>query len=111
MRILLVLLVGAWIVATAHAAFGNPFLICNPDASGTFDLVAYQEGSVVTKDPLVGSACHADLAVPFAIPGKHTFTVWFESSLNGAKSVSVPFSFTPAANGAPGPVGTGVSAK
>lgn len=111
MKYLLAILVCAWAAAMAHSVFGAPFLICNPDASGTFDLVVYQEGSVVTKDALVSGACHADLAAPFAIPGKHSFTVWFESSLNGAKSVSVPFSFTPAANGAPGPAGTGVSAK
>lgn len=105
------LLFGLFLLGLSGTGNAFPFLTCNPDTTGTFDLVVYQEGSVVTKDPLVAGACHADVAASFAIPGKHNLTVWFESSLNGAKSVSVPFSFTPAVNGGSGPAGLGVSAK
>lgn len=105
------LLFGLFLLGLSGTGVAAPFLICDPDPSGTFDLVAYQEGSVITKSPLIASACHADLAAAFAIPGKHNLTVWFESSLNGAKSVSAPFSFTPAVNGASGPGNPGVSAK
>jgi hypothetical protein len=70
---------------------------------------AWQEGTTVNRSSLVAGACHADLAGPFAIPGAHSITVWFESSLNGAKSVAVPFAFAPYQGGQAGPGHIGIS--
>lgn len=98
-----------WILLSPCIAQAAPFLVSGPESSGLADTCAYQEGAVVTRTPLVAGACHADWAAIVSIPGTHTVTVWFESSLNGAKSVATPFSFTPYQAGGAGPGSVGIS--
>ena len=85
MRALLLLLL---ISGGAQAA---PFLVCDADQSKTADVLACQEGTVITRTPLVNSACRADLSAVTA--GAHSLSCWFESSLWGTQSAAVPFQF------------------
>lgn len=87
--------------------FAAPFLVSGPTTDTSVDICAWQEGTVVTRTPLVASACHADLAAVTA--GAHSITVWFESSVWGTQSAVVPFSFSKPSNGAVGPTGIGIS--
>ena len=97
MRLLLLLL----FPLTVSAA---PFLTSDPTTNA--DTCVYQEGSVVTRTPLVSNACHADLGA--VTPGTHTLTVWFENSLWGTASATVPFTFSrPVAGTGPTNLGIG----
>lgn len=87
-----------------------PFLVSSPLADPTqADTCAVQEGTVVTRTPLVSGACHADLSAEAA--GTHSLTVWFESSVWGTASATVPFSFSRPTAGGTGPTGLGISVK
>lgn len=101
MRKLLVLL-----LFCATPALAAPFLVCDPTADVTMTTFAYQEGTVVTKSPLVAKACHADFAA--VTVGSHSYTVWFEDAF-GSKSAVTPFTFTRSTGGGPGPAGLQLS--
>lgn len=104
MKKLLVLLL--FFATTAQA---KPFLICSPDPTGNADTFAYQEGTVITRTPLLANACHADLAA--ATPGAHTFTIWFENSVWGTASAKAPFTYSRPIDGGTGPTNPGISAN
>lgn len=83
-----------------------PFLTSDPVTAGTADTCVYQEGTVVTRTPLVNNACHADLSA--VTVGTHALTVWFENGPWGA-SATVPFSFSRPTAGGTGPANLGIS--
>ena len=87
-------------------AWAAPFLVCNPSTDADVDIVAWQEGTVITRSPTVAGACHADLVA--ITPGTHSITVWFESTLWGTQSAAVPFSFSKPSSGGVGPTGIGI---
>jgi hypothetical protein len=84
-----------------------PFLVTDPSTDATADTCAWQEGTVVTRTPLVAAACHSDLAA--VTTGAHSITVWFESSVWGTQSAAVPFAFTRPVGGGVGPGHPGIS--
>lgn len=99
MRMLIVLLL--IFVGQAYAA---PFLISDPIAPGLADLCVWQEGTVVTKTPMVANACHADMTA--VTVGTHNLTIWFELSTAPPPwgvGPSSPFTFArPASISTPG---------
>jgi hypothetical protein len=105
-RILIAFCLGA-LAYCALDARAAPFLVSDPSTDATIDVCAYQEGTIVTRTPTVAGACHADLAA--VSQGAHSITVWFESSLWGTASASVPFSYKKPAGNGTGPGNLGVS--